>query len=394
MHYRPNVLGSASRIALALALCCALILLAFPADAPRAASTSSAVARSVSGQVDVYSPGVQRRPLHQGESLRPGQYVSVGPGASTVLAIHDESTAELHENTVIALNDLLPQEQSSVSFSLYTGIMLVEAVNIRGSDLVVTPTLSTGIRGTKFSVVVADDGSTVVVVEEGEVSAQTDGGGEETSEVCLAPGQEVRADTAGAQLTPHEATMISAEQWDAFRSERRARLLDDPALAAENLEQSIDQQIERLEWLQTLPLDRAEVLRRLSERLQELAPGSEQERARVIMEAHMETARAMGLVRRFRAQRMRLESIFVRAERLAQAMEDSGAESESQARARAAIERISGRRAEVDAQVSAIAQRFQESVTPLQQHFQDFEELRGQGCPRGDISGQGMDANN
>ncbi|THB64859.1 MAG: hypothetical protein D6E12_13920 [Desulfovibrio sp.] len=187
--------------------------------------------------------------------------------------------------------------------------------------------------------------------------------------------------------------MISAQDWRDFRQARQEALLAAPDQAAADLEHEIDTRLEQLATLEARPMDRAEMLAKLQSELENLGPDQEDQRSQIILQAHMETARALGLVREFRAERMRLEAVFIQAERLAVLLDSSSADNNEQRQAAEnSLVRIQGRQAQVQEHVAAIAQRFEESVSPLRRHFIDFEELRGQGCARGETTIQGRES--
>ncbi len=381
--------------ALALGVLLAALVISVPLSAQTPLGLDNpepaATVEAVSGTVESYAPGVQRRALSQGDLLFPGDSIALGADGSALLRLNDQSTAQLYEDTVLAINDILPEEPGDASFSLFTGTMVVDAGDLRGQDLVITPTLTVGIRGTRFSVVVAEDGASVVIVEEGEVAASSAAGDE--AEACVAPGQEVVATESAANLAPREASMISAQDWRDFRQARQEALLAAPDQAAADLEHEIDTRLEQLATLEARPMDRAEMLAKLQSELENLGPDQEDQRSQIILQAHMETARALGLVREFRAERMRLEAVFIQAERLAVLLDSSSADNNEQRQAAEnSLVRIQGRQAQVQEHVAAIAQRFEESVSPLRRHFIDFEELRGQGCARGETTIQGRES--
>ena len=364
-----------------------LVLLALffllPALSGIAASDVVAVAALVEGKVEAVSESGERRTVLIGGQLRVGDTVETFENARAVFALSDGSRLDLSESTVLEVNDVLPEEDSTSSFSLFLGRISIIALEMRGDDVVITPNLTCGIRGTQFTVGVAEDGSSVVSVQEGEVAVYSPNQGDEATAVPVSPGQEIAAEQAGEVLAARPAQLADMEQWKQFSAARREKLLQNLPEIVSRLEKGVDAQLERLDALKALPMDRARVLKELREKLRGLPPDDKQARTRIIMRTHMEMAKTMGLVKNFRAQRMRLKSVFVRTRQLQQILptvqDRLGGEYQGIA---ASLEAISSREAQAQEQLRDLAQNFRQAMAPIQDDFQRYKQSLDQSCPQ------------
>lgn len=353
-----------------------LSLWSFPERSWAAALT--AIVDSVDGQVELVFKDGRRIALKKGDKLEPNHVIESAPGGHAVLRLEDGSKFEVFQATRIEVNQLLPEEQSKFSLSLFFGRVVAKLEKLRGDDVAITPTMVAGVRGTAFSIGVAEDGATVLSVEAGQVAVSTDQAGEKTSQLDLAPGQEVLADKPGVTLTPQPVSAGTMEDWQAFRKKRMEGLKTNlPELIAK-LEQGLDPRLASLDKIKALPQDRAAVLKKLDEKMASLGPTDIAEKAKLTIQTHMEAANTLGLIQRFRLERMRLNNTFVQAERLKSLLPSFAEQLGPQYKSvDEGVKRILARQQEVQAKETAITKEFLDNMAPAQPLLNKFMPPNG-----------------
>lgn len=119
--------------------------------------------------------------------------VTTPEGGSTVMRFRDQTQLQIGANSTVVLDRFVYDPNAgaaSGSITLAKGILryVSGSGNDQGVQLT-TPTTTLSIRGTKFVVYVADDGSTALSVLEGSVDAKPCGGGDV---VHMKAGQDVK----------------------------------------------------------------------------------------------------------------------------------------------------------------------------------------------------------
>ncbi len=362
-----------SRLFICLFLLLALSIFVAPHEA--SAEKPTAKAARVKGPVDIILPDGKRIPLSRGGRVEPGQTIACGPDSHLVLMVSDGSRFELFENTRIEVNNLLPQEKSRFSLSLFFGRVAAKIKKLKGDDVVITPTMVAGVRGTDFTVSVADDGASVLSVNEGQVNVSTDKQGEKSDEINVDPGFEVQVDQAGVVLKARPIKLESIEAWQAFRRQRLERLKDTLPEKVDQLEKGIDTNLAELDKLVAMPKDRARILETLDKKLEALGPQDAAQRAKLTIQTYMEAANTIALPQRFRMQRMRLKTVFAQSERLKDALhifaEPLGADYKAVDRG---LARILSRKKAVQAREMQIAQQFDAAMISIQPILEKFKE--------------------
>ncbi|MBF0529062.1 MAG: FecR domain-containing protein, partial [Deltaproteobacteria bacterium] len=340
---------------------------------PAWAQAISAVVDSVEGRVELIFKDGKRITLKKGDRLEPNQAIESAQGGHAVLVLDDGSKFEIFQATRIEINELIPEEQSKFSLSLFFGRVVAKLNKLRGDDVAITPTMVAGVRGTDFSIGVAEDGATVLSVTAGQVAVSTDQAGEKTSQVDLSPGQEVIADKPGAVLTPQPLTAATMDEWKAFRNKRIEGMKTNLPEIIAKLEKDVDPRLATLDKIKAMPQDRAEVLKKLDEKLAALGPADAAEKAKLVIQTHMEAANVLGLVQRFRVERMRLNNTFVQTEHLKSLLpsfaEQLGPEYKS---VDDGLKRILARQEEVKAKEVAISKDFKDNLAPAQPLLNKF----------------------
>ena len=359
-----------------LGLLLVLFLLA-QAAAVDASPITSAVAVKIQGEVTIIMPDGQKVPLAEGAEVSAGQVIDCGPKSRVILEIGDGSQIEVLEGTRIEVNKLLPQEESTFSLSLFFGRIAAKLKKIVSADIVITPTMVAGVRGTDFLVTVADDGASVLSVSTGLVQVSTDSDGVKPAMVDIRPGEEVQVDELGAILKARPVELETLEAYQAFRKQRLLKLKEKLPTVVDQLEQGIDKNLGRLEQIKAMPYDRAEILKKLNAEIEGLRPDQAAERAKLTIKAYMEASNVLNLVRDFRIQRMRLRTVFAQSERLKEVLpliaEPLGADYKAADRG---LARILTRQKEVREKEQLIAQQFEAVVTPIQPIIDKFKQRR------------------
>ncbi|MEW5723746.1 MAG: FecR domain-containing protein [Thermodesulfobacteriota bacterium] len=342
-------------------------------EAPAAAALG-AVASAVTGEVRVILPDGGVRPLAVGDRVEAAYVIESAKGGKATLTLDDGSVVEVFEATRIEVNELLPEEKSKFSLSLFFGRIAAKLSKLRGDDLVITPTMVAGARGTEFLVGVADDGASVVSVNAGQVAVATDQEGRVTGEVQLGAGQEVEAAKLGEELRPRPLTLATLDDFLAFRQQRLMALQANMPEIIARLEKGIDPRLATLGRLQAMPVDRAKVLQDLDRKVKELKPEDAAQMAQLAIQAHMEAANLLQAVRDFRRERMRLRSTFVQSQRLQALLPGLAEQLGPQYQAvDQGLQRILARQQAVEQQEKMMAQRFGEALAPIQPLLKKFQ---------------------
>lgn len=333
------------------------------------------VAKEIKGPVFLVSAEGKKRDLKEGDKVGATDVVESGPGGSAVLYLSDGSKVEVFEGTRLEVNEILPEEESRFSLSLFFGRVVAKLKRLRGDDVVITPTMVAGVRGTEFAVSVAEDGTSVVSVDKGLVKVSTDKAWDKTSGVDVEAGMEVLADKAGVILTPRPIQIKNLEDWTKFREARlEAMKADLPSIIA-GMEKGVDPSLAILDKITAMPQDRAELLKKLDEKLKALGPADVAEKAKLTIQTHMEASNVLSLVKRFRIQRMRVRSTFVQSERLKSLLPKfSEALGPEYASVDEGLKRILAREAEVKTKEQALTRDFKANVAPAQPLIEKFKK--------------------
>ena len=362
-------------LAIFILLAAIFVIMAILPNTALAAKEITVVAKEVKGPVTLIMANGKSRPLKDGDKVGSNDIIESGPGGMAILNLSDGSKVEVFEATRLEVNEILPEEESRFSVSLFFGRVVAKLKRLRGDDVVITPTMVAGVRGTDFAVSVAEDGTSVVSVDKGVVKVSTDKAWDKTSGVEVEAGMEVLADKAGVVLTPRPMEIKTLEDWTEFRQAKlEAMKADLPSIIA-SMEKGVDPNLAILDKITALPQDRTELLKKLDEKLKTLGPADVAERAKLTIQTHMEASNVLSLVKRFRIQRMRLRSTFAQSERLKSLLpkfsESLGPEYAS---VDEGLKRILARRTEVEEKEQALSRDFKASVAPAQPLIEKFKK--------------------
>jgi hypothetical protein len=131
----------------------------------------SCIVTYVQGDV-LIRDGAGERPLMVGDTVVSGQTISTSPNASCELQFSDRSVVRIKPMSTLGFEEMvLTSDNVNTRLDLKLGQVLVHSEELEdGSNFeLTTETITTGIRGTQYSVTVTDDKSTLAV-REGTVS--------------------------------------------------------------------------------------------------------------------------------------------------------------------------------------------------------------------------------
>jgi len=170
------------------------------------------------GETEMVRPGATRQPddtatetpLIERQTLFTRDTLATDSHAAVHVRFRDETELRLGENSRVMLDDFVYRRTSAdrMALSVVKGAARFITGRI-GSDRVgiTTPVMHIGVRGTDLSILVRDDGSTIVSVTEGQVEIDTTGGlntlvnaGETVA--IPADGESIRHDAAPAPADP------------------------------------------------------------------------------------------------------------------------------------------------------------------------------------------------
>ncbi len=204
------------------------LLVAFFVEGPSRAQAARPVATiaAARGSVQVRGPGAKKYgPAKAGMGLSGGTRLKTGPGGDARLKFFDGTVSKVRSETEIVVRARQGQRQSTIV--LFFGRIWTRVVStVRGERKfeVHSANAVAGVRGTVFEVGVAEDGSTRVVVEEGEVKVDGDRG---ERSAAVPQGYEVQSTSQGAlearKKTPQDPGWV---EW----LQKRARKLEKEGL--------------------------------------------------------------------------------------------------------------------------------------------------------------------
>ncbi len=345
-------------------LCVTALL--FPGDA--AASFRGTVS-DCSGQVFRLT-GDTEAPIRDGQTLDLGDTLLTGPDGKVVLRFEDGSTVELFADSALTLDETMSHwgEEPGFSLNQLFGTLIAQIKGLRGDDLVVTPSLSLGIRGTRFLVSVADDGASVVSVDSGTVSASTADALDVGADIPVTLGQEVLVLQPGILLAPRPVSIATPEHAVAFREQRLHAFLPVLPERIGELDGKVDTLLANLDILRSGILQQLELLGDSRRRVRQ-SMGREARRE-ALRELRRDSEQVRIEFRRFWLGAMRGKGIFRRARRLETLLpryaEQTGATTlDLQKQLAAFLER----RDAVRQEITAMAQEIRDAWRPFRQLF-------------------------
>jgi hypothetical protein len=183
----------------------AAVLLGVCAISGRAEEDGAAKVVTMNGQVSVLRDS-QPWALNVGDSVRPRQIIVTGADGYALLQVSDGSTFEVFPNARVVFRDNPGNWQDLLE--VFLGRVKIQIQKIGGQpnfNRVRTPTAVISVRGTIFDVSVEDeDGTTQVVVDEGQVTVQH----------ALLPRGDPRILNAGEWIRVYKSQPLTAKSVD------------------------------------------------------------------------------------------------------------------------------------------------------------------------------------
>jgi len=177
---------------------------------------------------------IQWEPTRLNQLLGRKYRVRTGAGSSARLLFFDVSTADLEEETEVSITQVSKRRggnAADIALRVWWGNMAVRAVRFvdpSSSFRVDTPTASTVVRGARFSVQVAEDGTTQIDLQEGKAEVEVNG-----QVIALVMGERITLEPGGLyqieQVFKPDAQLVANKvnaAWSAPGSEFRLELTE------------------------------------------------------------------------------------------------------------------------------------------------------------------------
>lgn len=156
-------------------------------------------------------------------------------------------TVKVDENTVFTIMEVEQGGQSQPVLANVLGKIRFARDRATGSDpRLITNSIVCGVRGTVVTLFAGEDGSSLVIVDEGLVQITSSGG---AVELAKGEGVEVRTDGTTGEKFRALSTTVDYGSWN---GERLQSMLADPAGAARRIEQRLDSYIEQIRAIEPL----------------------------------------------------------------------------------------------------------------------------------------------
>ena len=126
---------------------------------------------SLKSSLTVQRPGRSPQPLQLHDSVSAGDELVTGPKSRAVIRTPDGATVRIFPDSRVVFSDPVPSAPEFLRLFLGSIKIRIEKLSGRPNPhTITTPTAIIAVRGTKFSVFVEKDTSTLVAVDEGVVA--------------------------------------------------------------------------------------------------------------------------------------------------------------------------------------------------------------------------------
>ncbi|MCK6551186.1 FecR domain-containing protein [Myxococcota bacterium] len=225
-------------------------------------AAGSATLASAKGDVKVRAPKAKSyAAIQKGADVADGSRLKVGDDGEAVVRFADGTETTVRAKTEIIVRAPAKDEKQPAAAVVFFGRVwsnVAKASGGQNSFEVRSANAVAGVRGTKFEVGVADDGSTRVVVSEGTVAVE----GEDAGEVPVGGGYEVESDSAG-KLEGKKKAAKDAD-WAGWFSKRAKQLEKNGLAVAKSLDGRLNAKKAKVEKL----VKQQKALRQTIERLE------------------------------------------------------------------------------------------------------------------------------
>lgn len=292
----------------------ALLLCLLSFSNARGAVSPPAVAVEVSGPAHFITEEGQYKTLSKGRFLEDGQAIATGAGGRVKLKLRDGSSVEIFEKARLEVNELVTEEEdkNETSLALILGHIEMKIKKLFAPEIVVTPTMIAGVRGTEFSVSVAEDGSSIVSVDQGKVSVSSGDEPDAEKGVLLSADQEARADAIGQRLRAQKRQIRSFKDAKAFRKKRLEQFIPMLPKAVGKLENGIDKRVSRMEYISAAIDRKAQKIDALIKEAKSLKPRERKKLKKIKMQLKPEIQGLFKNAKAFKIQGMRLKALYSR----------------------------------------------------------------------------------
>jgi hypothetical protein len=170
-------------------------------------------------------------PAKVSQTVTAGQVITTSENGRAVLELDDGSLLELSKGSSLAMGGREKDGSTKTFFTLLSGQVMARVKKLSASDTfqISTPTAIAGVRGTAFSVSVADSGDSHIGVEEGSVEVGDADALEEDDSKTLTlsakESAEVSLTGAPEKKTGTDMKRFSYDRWNADRQKQLSEKL-------------------------------------------------------------------------------------------------------------------------------------------------------------------------
>jgi hypothetical protein len=345
-----------------------VFLLAVAVLPANAAKSRQAVVVSFTGQAEYIDTNEQKHPLARGAQLTAGQAVVTGEDGYVVLSLDDGSRIEVFADSRLLVNELwTDEEKQGFSMSLLLGHIHLKLKKVFAPDMVVTPTMVAGVRGTEFTATVADDGASVISVAQGQVNVATHEADDRFKTTDLKAGQEVELDEPGRVPQPRKRKIDSPQAAQDFIKDRFRKMLPRLPQITARMGRDIEKALKQLTGLTEAIEKKSAHIQALAKRLRESRTNRKQAN-KIKEQLKKEIGQLWWLGRAFKNRTVRMRSQFARLERLAHIRPrlDGKLPPDDLAQLDDNLQHVMSRKPEFSSEAQALYKRAIKAIEPVQ----------------------------
>ena len=236
----------------------------------------------VDGWVDIKSAG-DTFEAFPGDSLRAGDSVITGEDSYAELEQKDLSSITVKPDSIFTIREIETDRGKETVLATTVGSVSFKFGKLFGTEpRVATPSMVAGIRGTELTVYAGEDGSTLITVNSGLVSVESEGS---TVDLAKDEGVEVRPGEA-----PGEKFSLLGREMDfaSWNKEKYESLIADPIEGLDRLGNQLDGFVGKIDELELFRAKNKEKKDILLEEMEKIKESSGQEKANVFFKENIE----------------------------------------------------------------------------------------------------------
>ena len=227
----------------------------------------------VDGWVDIRAAG-ETFEAFSGDTLRAGDSVITGSDSYAELEQKDLSSIIVKPNSVFTIREIETASGRETVLSTTVGAVSFKFGKLFGREpMITTPSIVAGIRGTELTVYAGEDGSTLVAVESGLVSVESQG---VTVDLSADEGVEVLPGEVPGEKFSLIGKNLDFSSWN---KEKYENLLADPITGLSRMSQQIDNFIIEIQELNSIRSDLKDEWKQLEQRRVDISGKEGQEKA-------------------------------------------------------------------------------------------------------------------